>query len=47
MKQNKKEQYIEIKSKYQCELCKDIGYIQEDKGKAVHTCWNCLKEGRL
>lgn len=30
-----------------CKICKGLGYVREEKGIAVHTCWECLREGRL
>ena len=48
MKIKQLEKYIEIKKQNEvCELCKGKGYMQEYKNKAVHTCWKCLKEGKL
>ena len=30
-----------------CPYCKGEGYYAEAKNKPVHTCWTCLKAGRL
>ena len=30
-----------------CPLCKGKGYYQEAKGEPVHTCFKCLREGKL
>jgi hypothetical protein len=30
-----------------CKVCKGLGYVQEKKNGPVHTCWECLKKGRL
>jgi len=30
-----------------CDLCGGMGYYQERKGGAVHTCLECLKKGKL
>jgi len=30
----------------ECEECKGTGMIKEKDG-SVHTCWKCLREGRL
>lgn len=38
---------MEISNKiYRCEKCKDTGKVKEANGE-VHTCWDCLREGRL
>ena len=37
----------ELYSKYICNKCKDKGIIFEGKGKMVHTCFDCLRAGRL
>lgn len=36
-----------IKKEEVCGLCNGKGYIQDKKGKDVHTCFKCLKAGRL
>jgi hypothetical protein len=42
-----KQEAEEIKSEYKCDYCKDQGYVQERKFGPVHTCFYCLKAGRL
>ena len=31
---------------YKCSKCKDTGIVKEKDG-SCHTCWDCLREGRL
>ena len=33
-------------SQYKCPKCKDTGIVKESDG-SCHTCWDCLKSGRL
>ncbi len=33
-------------NKFECEKCKDTGIVKEADG-SCHTCWDCLREGRL
>ena len=32
--------------KFLCDKCKDTGIVREKNG-SVHTCWDCLRAGRL
>lgn len=42
-----KSEPINDSSQKKCDLCDGVGYYQERKGGAVHTCWKCLKDGKL
>lgn len=37
----------ETKEESICKLCRDSGIVQSPGNKYSHTCWKCLKEGKL
>ena len=41
-----REPEFDFEKKYICQKCKDTGIVKEADG-SCHTCWDCLKEGRL